>query len=1161
MRSISWAACLNLWLYCGAVGKALANDFQRYPITARTFKDAADLKISVVGHGFVGTNATVFWPTLWRGIGAAQSFLDVTINAPLYQTASPTGTGYNIQLWADAINNGSDGLVTTFNDVTSQQAPLLQDLSLAPNMPVISFNSGLNFSNVIRPVTYVGWAEWQAGFLVGQELVRRGATTVVCVFRILSRADFQDRCKGAVAAFNLFYNRNDVWTNDTTNPLNYFMGTADNYPLPTVVNRFQGFLAGRPDVDAAVATQYLAAEATHGAVQNIASTYPSRTPIQIGVVDFNVGLMGIADVAVHQQTWLQGFLPSIYMYLKLMVNETVANSFVPTGPLLVTNDTLAFANSVIALEAQTAVNSTELQIAYINHFNGLAVSNYMLKGVNEASAKWNFKLNPAWTSLATPYTYEDFAALVDVIFSGCPADCPAGFLTTDPGDSYLDYLTTKAAAYNVSVVIIGTRSAATPRAGSPFYVGANDYEIGFSAGTTMLANGVTKPLCLSRDDLQTATAYYRCKGLVDAFIDAGVPGVTLKASHVWVDPYNKLSGELVIKPLLAAPAPDGFLCSNEAICDALILALTDTRTVAKAVISGGISQDVAVAMARGIATHWINTAPYSVGFLAITSLGMAVKLKAQVLGNTLAVGGQVRSWACPPGYYVNTNSSASMYQTRASGATGYGTYCIPCAAGTFSAQPDQLQCDTCPFGTFSTLTATETCATCTKTNGADQDVCIAYQLSLEQEPSKQTKGTLIAIAAIGILAQCAIGTGLLLLRNFALIQGATPALSLFITLGGVMACLSAIIPQFGLSKGVCVSQAWLLATGFALIATPIIVKNYRMYTIFSNPKLRGNILSMPRMMACLAVIVGFEWLLLALWTGLDAPKKHKFSDTTGTYSFCSSDNSTIQTGFVAALLVYNGLLLAAAFCIVPLTRKIHKNFSESCYVGLSMAATAICAIVSITAGFMPGVDFQVRWVIVNVATVAGSIVTPLVLFGGRINRALKEKVSEGHSRARESDFHKRPVFANGKGSSTHVGVEAAILEGYLLTHWVCVTATLLMPSPIPGCIFLIISKDEEHPEKGEYYLISNVRDNGYKIDSEAESDFLVLVSGKGSKSRLVLQFSDASQTNTWKDIITRGSVAPGNAISSQNTGSSGSLRDPKSKRTAYTSAEDLDGQV
>ncbi|KAJ3166643.1 hypothetical protein HDU88_003126 [Geranomyces variabilis] len=1132
MRSVSWAACLHLWLYCGAVGKALANAFQLYPITARTFKDAADLKISVVGHGFLGTNATVFWPTLWRGIGAAQSLLGVTINAPLYQTASPTGTGYNIQLWADAVNNGSDGLVTTFNDAASQQAPLLQDLSLAPNMPVISFNSGLNFSHIIRPVTYVGWAEWQAGFLVGQELVRRGATTAVCVFRILSRADFQDRCKGAVAAFNLFYNRNDVWTNDTTNPLNYFLGASDNYPLPTVVNRFQGFLTGRPDIDAAVATQYLSAEATHGAVQNIASTYPSRTPIQIGVVDFNVRLMGIADVAVHQQTWLQGFLPSIYMYLKLMVNETVANPFVPTGPLLVTNDTSAFANSAIALETQTAVNSTELQIAYINHFNGLAVSNYMLKGVNEASAKWNFKLNPAWTSLATPYTYEDFTALVDEIFSGCPTDCPAGFLTTDPGDSYLDYLTTKAAANNVSVVIIGIRSAATPRAGSPFYVGTNDYEIGLSAGTTMLANGVTKPLCLSRDDLQTAAAYYRCKGLVDAFINAGVPGVTFNDSHVWVDPYNKLSGELVIKPLLVAPAPDGFLCTNEAICDALILALTDTRTVAKAVISGGISQDVAVAMARGIATHWINTAPYSVGFLAITSLGMAVKLKAQVVGNTLAVGGQIRSWACPPGYYVSTNSRASMYQTLASGATGYGTYCIPCAAGTFSAQANQLQCDTCPFGTFSTLTATETCATCTKTNGAGQEVCIAYQLSLEQEPSKQIKGTVIAIAAISILAQCAIGTGLLLLRNFALIQGATPALSLFITLGGIMACLSAIIPQFGLSKGPYYSQK--LPDVHDLFESEIARKHLEHAENGGVPCCR-----------C-----------------LDAPKKHKFSDTTGTYSLCSSENSKIQTGFVAALLVYNGFLLAAAFCIAPLTRKIHdRNFSESCYVGLSMAATAICAIVSITAGFMPGVDFQVRWVIIYVATVAGSIITPLVLFGSRIKRALKEKVSEGHSRARENDYHKRPIFANGKGSSPYVGVEAAVLEGYLLTHWVCVTATLLMPSPIPGCIFLIISKDEEHPEKGEYYLISNVRDNGYKIDSESESDFLVLVSGKGSKSRLVLQFSDASQTNTWKDIITRGSVVPGNAISSQNTGSSGSLRDPKSKRTAYTSAEDLDGQV
>ncbi|KAJ3179666.1 hypothetical protein HDU87_002872 [Geranomyces variabilis] len=1116
MLAIIWTACLYLWLCCGAVGNALADSFQLDPITARTFKDAVDLKIAVVGHGSVGTNETVFWPTLWRGIGAAQSLLGVTINAPLYQLPSPTGTGYNIQLWADAINNRSDGLVTTFNDAPSQQAPLLQDLSLAPNMPVISFNSGLNFSNIIKPVTFVGWAEWEAGFLVGQELVRRGATSPVCVFRILSRTDFQDRCRGAVAAFNIYYNRSDVWTNDTANPLNYFMGTADEYPLPFLVDRFQRFLASRPDIDAAIATQYIAAEATHGAVQNIASIYPSRAAIQIGVVDFNAEVIELVDVAVHQQTWLQGFLPSIYMYLKLMVNETVASPFVPTGPLLITNDTQALVISASALEAQTSVNSTELQIAYINHFNGLSVSDYMLQGVNDASAKWNLKLNPSWTSLATPYTYESFTGLVDGIFSGCPADCPAGFLTTDPGDAYLDYLSTKAAAHNVSVVIMGIRSAANTRAGSPFYVGTDDYEIGLSAGTAMLASGVTKPLCLSRDDLQTATSFFRCKGLVDAFINAGVPGVTLNDSQVWVDPYNKLSGELVIKPLLAAPAPDGFFCTNEAICDALVLALTDTGTVAKAVISGGISQDIAGAMARGIATHWINTAPYSVGFLAITSLGMTVKLNAQVLGNTLAVGGQLRDWACPPGYYVNTNTSAIMYQALASGVTGYGTYCIPCAAGTFSAQPNQMHCSTCPLGTFSTLIATETCATCTETNGADQDVCIAYQLSLEQEPSEEVKGAVIAIAAIGILAQCAIGTGLWLLRRFALIRGATPALSLLITLGGVMACLSAIIPQFGLSKGANYRQK-----------LPDVYNLFQFQIARKYPEHAEN-----------DGLPGYRrGLLLAIWTGLDAPTKHKFSDTTGTYSLCSSDNSKIQTGFVSAVLVYNGLLLAATFWVVPLTKNIiNKNFSESCYVGLSMAATAICAIGSITAGFMPGVGFQARWAIVNLAIVAGSIITPLVLFGSRINRALKEKVTEGHSHARETDYHKRPLFANGKGSSTHIGVEAAILEGYLLPHW-------------------------DHPEKGEYYLISNVRDNGYKIDSEAESDFLVLVSGKGSKSRLVLQFPDASQTNAWKEIIARGSLAPGNALSSEHSGSSGSLRDPKSKRTAYASAEDMYGQV
>ncbi|KAJ3156238.1 hypothetical protein HDU86_004002 [Geranomyces michiganensis] len=480
-------------------------------------------------------------------------------------------------------------------------------------MPLILYNSGVNFSNILNPVTYVGSAEYQGGYMVGHELARRGAVTPVCVFRTLSRADFQDRCRGVVAAFNSFYQRNDVWNNDTTNPFNYMMGTTENYALSTLTSRFQKFLIGRPDIDAVVCLQYKVVNATYGASINIAGITPSRPAIQIGVVDYNSAMVGKVDVAVHQQNWLQGFLPPIYMFLKLMVNETVASAWVPTGPLLITNETQALAAASRALAAQTAVDPSEKRLAYINHFNGLAVSTQISKGVSDASAKWNFTLNPAWTSLAVPYTYDGYKTLVDTFLGGCPTDCPGGFLTTDPGDAYLNYLTTKAAANNVSVGVIGIRSAKSLRPGSVFYVGTNDYEIGLLAGNTMLAGGVQKPLCLSRDDLETVTASARCQGLVDAYISAGVAGVSLETSHLWVDPYNKLSGALIIKPHLLTPAPpDGFLCTNEAICEALILALADTGVVAKAAITAGMSPGIAVGMASGVISHYINTAPYSV---------------------------------------------------------------------------------------------------------------------------------------------------------------------------------------------------------------------------------------------------------------------------------------------------------------------------------------------------------------------------------------------------------------------------------------------------------------------------------------------------------------------------------------------------------------------
>ncbi|KAJ3156237.1 hypothetical protein HDU86_004001 [Geranomyces michiganensis] len=168
------------------------------------------------------------------------------------------------------------------------------------------------------------------------------------------------------------------------------------------------------------------------------------------------------------------------------------------------------------------------------------------------------------------------------------------------------------------------------------------------------------------------------------------------------------------------------------------------------------------------------------------------------------------------------------------------------------------------------------------------------------------------------------------------------------------------------------------------------------------------------------------------------------------------------------------------------------------------------------AGYMPSIKFSVRWLVYNTATIVGSIVTPLVLFGSRIQAALHEKGVEDHTTlGREKEFAQRPLFAN------------------------------------------------DHPELGNYYAISNVRDNGFKIDPAAGPDFLVLVSGKGKKSRLVLQFPHAEQTRIFKELITRGSNGSGNEIvSSHGSGSSGSLPDPnRSKRTAYQSGDELAEEV
>ncbi|KAI8817807.1 7 transmembrane sweet-taste receptor of 3 GCPR-domain-containing protein [Fimicolochytrium jonesii] len=1115
---VSGIPAIWLAILCAA-GIAVAQSIQQTPTTARLFKSSADLRITVVGHGYNSGKYTDFWPTLWRGINAASNLLGVTIWAPLYDTASTTGTGYGIQEWAEAVANKTDGLVTTLNDAASQLTPIKSNLLAAPNMPLLLYNSGVNYSSVLNSFAYVGQVDWQAGFMVGKELIKRGGTRLVCVFRTLGRVDFQDRCAGAVAAFNLAFGRNDVYSSATSNQFNYLMGTTENIPILNLMDTFQSYLTSNPTIDTILSTQQQVVRAAVGAAGNTTAIAPSRKFVQ-GVVDYNADVAPLVDVAAHQQTWLQGFVPSIYMYLKLMVNETISGPVVSSGPLLITSDTKAAGQAAVDLEKLDVVPSNSTSVVYFNHFFGLDVLGQQGLGVQDAMKMWSMTFQNKYIS--TPYSLADWKTKLDSQLAPCASagatGCPAGILTTDPGDDWLNYATMRAALYNISVAIIGTRGASANTRLNALYVGSDDYQIGWDAAQAMLSRGVTKPICMTIDDLTTATTQARCQGMAAAFTASGAAGITVASSYIRVDAYNTPTGVLVIQGVFkqSGGAPDGYFCTNELICTALVQALPGSGVSPKAVISAGISKEVAVAMGQGVVTEYVDVSPYAAGFLAITNLGMKIKLNAGLIGNSVTVGGSVRNWVCPPGYSINSASTAKPYKPTASGLTGYGDFCVPCTSGTYTAAANALACGTCPFGTFTTKTGTTKCATCVQgDNGADQAVCQAYFLSLEQKP--QGTAGLAALAAVSMLGEIGFGVALMALQRFPIIRAATPALSILITVGANLGCLSVIVLQFGLSKATCSAHLWLLCTGFSLIVTPAVVKNYRLYKIFFNPKLRGNALSMGTMLTYVGGVVVGEWILLALWMGIDAPSPKKLQDSTGAFSVCSSQKISVQTGFSIALIMYNALLLIAAVIVATLTKNIKdKQFSESFYVIFSSAGMFFCGIIAIAAGFMPNIDLIARWSIVHLCIIVGSLITPAILFGSRIKSAIFEKVSEDNAGI---DVKKPLIFAKGKTNSVHVGVAAAMLEGNVLTRWVGVTASLLMPSPIPGVVFLIISKDPEHPEKGDYYLLGR---DGYMLDPKAEdAENLVLVKGKAEKTRLVLQLPGEGQLPAWCEAISR----------------------------------------
>ncbi|BDM71366.1 sugar ABC transporter substrate-binding protein [Streptomyces nigrescens] len=268
------------------------------------------MTIGMVSHAGDGDT---FWDIVQNGAQQAAAKDHVKF---LY--AHDKEGGQQAELIQSYIDQKVDGLIVTLAKPQAVKAAVRK--AEAAGIPVITINSGGEFSRAYGALTHIGQDESVAGRAVGEELNHRGVKKVLCVLHEQGNVSLEDRCAGVRKGFH-----------GTVENLN-----VDGTNAPAAQSSIEAKLQSDKSLDAIVTLGAPIAALSVKAKQDAGSS------AQIATFDLNgavVKLLKAKDVtfAVDQQPYLQGYEAVDLLWLH-KTNADVLGGGKPvlTGPALVT---------------------------------------------------------------------------------------------------------------------------------------------------------------------------------------------------------------------------------------------------------------------------------------------------------------------------------------------------------------------------------------------------------------------------------------------------------------------------------------------------------------------------------------------------------------------------------------------------------------------------------------------------------------------------------------------------------------------------------------------------------------------------------------------------------------------------------------------------------
>ncbi|MFI6690843.1 sugar ABC transporter substrate-binding protein [Streptomyces sp. NPDC050433] len=283
------------------------------------------MKIAMVTHSGEGDT---FWDIVQSGakVAAAKD------NVQFLYAANKEGKE-QAQLIQSYIDQDVDGLVVSLAKPEAVKAVLAK--ATAAGIPVVTINSGAEFSEPFGALGHIGQDEAIAGEAVGEELNKRGKKKALCVIHEQGNVSLEERCAGVKKTFE---------------------GTVENLSvegtnMPASTSSIEAKLQSGKATDEFDAVVTLGAPF---AAASVKAKEGAGSSAEINTFDLNedvVKQLKAKEIgfAVDQQPYLQGYLAVDELWLNKNNGNVIGGGKpVLTGPALVTE------KDVPALEKFTA---------------------------------------------------------------------------------------------------------------------------------------------------------------------------------------------------------------------------------------------------------------------------------------------------------------------------------------------------------------------------------------------------------------------------------------------------------------------------------------------------------------------------------------------------------------------------------------------------------------------------------------------------------------------------------------------------------------------------------------------------------------------------------------------------------------------------------------